>query len=1263
MKRKYLICFFMIFAFFLINIKEVKAFDKSNYENRNLCGNFEVAGFHSDGQIVPVSCNNTYEEAKSFMQNNGADDLAIMTRVNGKAKIIDANVALADLSINTNVNYITFHNTVSAAEFKTNGYTYMNTTSTYGGVDAGFIGSSYYNENGSIVWVAKVRIANYTGWIHQDTYELVPITWIKSKSSYTVSNDSIRHNYVSKIQNDYSGGSGRTIGPKPTMLSPGTYYSYDGHYFYNDLTKLIKDYRNNSYSNSVNKDNKYYNYYMYLSNHSKTTYSSINLDEYIRNNMGYRYDAYGTKAEAGASKLYGKGTFFYHAQEKYGANALLSLSLSRNETGNGTSSIVLWKNNGFGLNAYDQNPGISAGWYASFETSILSYADKWITNKGYAYAEDGRYFGPQFGDKFIGMNVRYASDPYWSEKMASNYYDFDRSKGLQDYNYYQLGVITEWATQTYSSPSTSAKKVYKYPEPEDAVLIVSEVTGTTVNGNNKWYGVMPDVNLNDNYDKKDGDYNWNKIVYVPACYVRKINQGKNGYISPNSVTEYKDSKYSYDLLVGRDSKDNAEFQPKVGISIKKAGYHYEPTLDNWIGLSLEEDRYVMIYNIAYDENKKVKSYQVSSDHMRGQKHWVDASAIQIVNKAYGRSYISLSGNQYTWVNSKPEDTKATLISGFYDDVYFPVLEELVVDGKKWYKVPVDLANTNERYGWTLAEAPNVQIKVTGSINQNNAPTITANNKSIVQGTNINLLDGITAHDAEDGDLTSKIKVSGTVNKDVVGEYKITYSVTDSSNSTTTKEITIKVTKNNLPVIEASDLEVTVNHELKENYKATDIEDGDITSKVKKIKNNVNVNAIGEYEITYSVTDSYNQTVEKTIKVKVVKDENPVIIASNKTIAINEKFNAKDGVTAEDKEDGNLTSKITVIKNTVDTSKKGTYEVTYQVKDSADNTTTLTIKVEVVEKALDKKDGYFFIRHLNVSNGKIIIQGYQTILGINNNLDTNIVYKVNLVNTSTNEEKEFPATRITNEKDIPTKVYSPDGKDYTYSWFNFELDVDNLSLGDYKMYISASTKDYYSESLIVNKTYSPQATYVKSKNQNAIINNNYSTKNTYIELKVREEVLIEKTSSYTYNQYDQFYTIEFTNDNKLHLRGNSYSYGMDLNKNAKIERKIIFEDSKTFKTYRKDLGSIIDGNYPVKLPVDDKLDKTRAWYDTNIDISDLPVGNYIIYISTKANINDVYQFTEMLGRSLDNVKKTINGKNYSFKLNKEKGSRIELNITK
>lgn len=1323
MKKKILLL--ALFAFCIIIFpKETYAFSSENYKNKSLCGNYEVAGMHSDGVIDPVACLNTFEEAQAWMKKNGADDLVVFGKVAGKTKILDANLALVDLSVNPET--LTYFYTDKE---KTSSYTYMDTGSLYGGVDGALISASYSNAHGR--FVIKVKIGNFTGWILDTTYEIVPLTWVKSSSSYTVTNENIKHNYVNKIQETYSGSRGSIIGPKPDMLSPGTYYSYDGKYFYKDRKNMLKDYKNGNYNNAVNKNNEYYNYYMYLSNHTRTSYSSQNIDEYIRNNMGYKMDAYGNKAESGASRLYGKGQFYYYAQEKYGVNALLALSLSRNETGNGTSNLAVNKNNGFGLNAVDSNPYGSASQYVTYAHSILGYASDWITY-GYAHPRDWRYFGPQFGDKWIGMNVKYASDTYWSEKMASHYYAFDKAKGLQDYNFYQLGVLKKGAVWARSDAKNSAKGIYQYPEAEDGVVIVGEKQGDSVEGNTTWYEVVSDLNIDNNYNEiTSGDYNWDKTVYVPATYIKKINKGKNGYISPNEVTAYQDRDYEYDLYA-----EETTYKPKVGKSTKDTEFYYDSSLTSKKGQKLVNNRYVMVYAAAKDKNGVIVSYLVTSDYKFDQKHWVSADSINLVTSSYGKFSVTASGNQYTWVNSTTEDTKATLIGGQYHNSYAPILEEKNVNGQLWYKVPVDISGTTNEFGWTLASAPNVYVEKLNVKAANTAPVIIAENKTIVQGTKFNYKEGVTATDNEDGPLTDKIEVvEETVKIDVVGTYQVTYKVTDKNNTTTTKTITVTVTENKKPVITAEDKEVIQYRKLDEldDVSATDEEDGKVEVKVKN--STVKLDTPGDYEITYQATDTYNQTTEKTIKVTVIKDEAPVINAEDKTITQGTTFEPLKDVTAEDKEEGKI-EKIEVVKNDVKEKEIGEYEVTYKAVDSYKNETTKTITVTVVEnqkpvinaedktiylneefdplegvtvedpedgkiekieviqndvktdevgkykviyrvedtfgnvvekeitvtveeKKLEEKEGAFYLHYLKESKKKLLMQGYQTITGIDNNLDTEINYKIVMENIDTGKQIEIEATRITKKEDIPKAVYSPDGKDYTYSWFNAEININDLENGNYKMYMEAYSNEYYSKSIINNKTYNEQATKVEGSKHAAIISNNFSSQVSFIELKVRDELLAEKTSSYIYNQYDKYTEFNFTEDKKLHLRGNSYSYGADLSESQKVTRKILFENVDNYKLYTKELGSITTGNYNVVLPKDDNLDKTKAWYDNNIDVSDIEKGRYVIYITTSSNITDIAEMTEKLGRNLDDVTATIDGKKYSFTINKERGNRIEM----
>ncbi|MBC1501464.1 DUF5011 domain-containing protein, partial [Listeria weihenstephanensis] len=104
------------------------------------------------------------------------------------------------------------------------------------------------------------------------------------------------------------------------------------------------------------------------------------------------------------------------------------------------------------------------------------------------------------------------------------------------------------------------------------------------------------------------------------------------------------------------------------------------------------------------------------------------------------------------------------------------------------------------------------------------------------------------------------------------------------------------------------------------------------------------------------------------KVVVASNQKPVITAADKTIKVGDTFNPLTGVTATDKEDGNLTSKITVTKNTVNTAKEGTYQVTYSVTDSDKNTTTKTINVKVEDLTGTVTADTFYLGVDNYVNG-------------------------------------------------------------------------------------------------------------------------------------------------------------------------------------------------------------------------------------------------------------------------------------------------------
>ncbi|WP_439443090.1 immunoglobulin-like domain-containing protein [Listeria aquatica] len=252
-----------------------------------------------------------------------------------------------------------------------------------------------------------------------------------------------------------------------------------------------------------------------------------------------------------------------------------------------------------------------------------------------------------------------------------------------------------------------------------------------------------------------------------------------------------------------------------------------------------------------------------------------------------------------------------------------------------------------------------RISGSGEAVTNEKPVIDANNKEITVGDSFDPMAGVTATDKEDGDLTSSVTVkSNNVDTSKPGTYDVVYTVTDSDGNTTEKTITVTVKEkasNEKPVIDANNKEITVGDSFDPmaGVTATDKEDGDLTSSVTVKSNNVDTSKPGTYDVVYTVTDSDGNTTEKTITVTVkekASNEKPVIDANNKEITVGDSFDPMAGVTATDKEDGDLTSSVTVKSNNVDTSKPGTYDVVYTVTDSDGNTTEKTITVTVKEKA-------------------------------------------------------------------------------------------------------------------------------------------------------------------------------------------------------------------------------------------------------------------------------------------------------------------------
>jgi hypothetical protein len=202
--------------------------------------------------------------------------------------------------------------------------------------------------------------------------------------------------------------------------------------------------------------------------------------------------------------------------------------------------------------------------------------------------------------------------------------------------------------------------------------------------------------------------------------------------------------------------------------------------------------------------------------------------------------------------------------------------------------------------------------------------------------------GYTATDNYDGDITSRVWVRGCVDHNYLGDYTLTYTVSDSSgNAAEEKKRTVRVVDMTRPAIRLLGDDVVVLEAgtwyTDPGYTATDNYDGDITSRVW-VRGSVDHNYLGDYSLTYTVSDSSgNPAEEKKRTVRVVDTTPPVITlrgGNTVTLKVGTPF-TEPGFTASDNYDGDITANVRV-SGSVDSMWPGSYVLRYTVSDSSGN---------------------------------------------------------------------------------------------------------------------------------------------------------------------------------------------------------------------------------------------------------------------------------------------------------------------------------------
>ncbi|WP_408007891.1 S-layer homology domain-containing protein [Pseudalkalibacillus sp. A8] len=413
---------------------------------------YSVANISSSGELEEVKKYETYSDAKSAVKTPAS-------QVVMKGKKIVWMKSGYTISNGYTIIY-------DSTKFSSN-YTYVTT------------GTEMQYHSAGENWV-EVTVADTRGYVKLDNVTLTPFQLSSGRSYYSIYSGNLYHYIYSSTLDSYSG---IVIGKAPSFMTTGTkYYSWDGNEFFNS---------------AGNKVGQAYQYYQYLPSYTKTKYTAEQLDSFIRDAYPDTY-----KSKYPKSTLEGTGEIFKMVEKKYGVNALYFLSHAIHESAWGTSKIAVDKNNLFGLGAVDSNPYENAFTFESLEEGIEEAAEKHIIPK-YFIETHYIYHGTFLGNKTMGMNVKYASDPYWGEKIAAYMYKADQYLKGGDLGNYQLGMTITTSLNVRSEPKVvSGNDIYKFPKAGTSVAILGE----SKQSDGTWYQIVPKRSYLKAYIFGNGNY-------------------------------------------------------------------------------------------------------------------------------------------------------------------------------------------------------------------------------------------------------------------------------------------------------------------------------------------------------------------------------------------------------------------------------------------------------------------------------------------------------------------------------------------------------------------------------------------------------------------------------------------------------------------------------------------------------------------------------------------------------------------------------------
>ncbi|GKV64933.1 MULTISPECIES: S-layer homology domain-containing protein [unclassified Sporosarcina] len=353
-----------------------------------------------------------------------------------------------------------------------------------------------------------VGLGGYTYYAKHSEVDLVPTQLSEGSSYYKVTNDGllVHYPYYRTFDAKTKKYTGRyaeyTVGPASSAFKRGqSYTSNDGVHFK---------------ENGSRTELKYYPYFQFQSIRQPSTYTGQELDRFIASALAGREQTgiARYKNATKTSKLVGLGTYIKASEKLHGVNAMFILAAAIHESDYGMSANAQTKNNIFGIRVFDSSPD-KGEIYADPTKSIDAFIGRYM-NLNYANPFGAYANGAVPGNKAVGFNMKYASDPFWGSKIAGHMWRIDQYLGNKDANQAELAFISYTGSadvniRTSPEVRNSSNILFSYKAKHPGELSAFGYPLVIVDRANSadgyvWYKVLADTNPD--YQSPSEPYGW-----------------------------------------------------------------------------------------------------------------------------------------------------------------------------------------------------------------------------------------------------------------------------------------------------------------------------------------------------------------------------------------------------------------------------------------------------------------------------------------------------------------------------------------------------------------------------------------------------------------------------------------------------------------------------------------------------------------------------------------------------------------------------------